>query len=67
MWSSSLLMAKKLTLTDNTLTITFWQAAGLIPATFILATQVWVWPNLEQLFMFFSNSNSRDINPLVFK
>jgi drug/metabolite transporter (DMT)-like permease len=35
------------------LTITFWQAAGLIPATFILATQVWVWPNLEQLFMFF--------------
>ena len=53
MWSSSVLMAKKLTLTDNTLTITFWQAAGLIPATFILATQVWVWPNLEQLFMFF--------------
>jgi drug/metabolite transporter (DMT)-like permease len=53
MWSSSVLMAKKLTQTDNTLTITFWQAAGLIPATFILATQVWVWPNLEQLFMFF--------------
>ena len=52
MWSSSVLMAKKLTQTDSTLSITFWQAAGLIPATFILATQVWEWPNLNQLFMF---------------
>lgn len=52
MWSSSVLMAKKLTQTDNTLNITFWQAAGLIPATFILATQVWEWPSLSQLFMF---------------
>ena len=52
MWSSSVLMAKKLTQTDTTLTITFWQAAGLIPATFILATQVWEWPSLSQLFMF---------------
>ncbi|MDC1209428.1 DMT family transporter [Pseudomonadota bacterium] len=52
MWSGSVLMAKKLTLTDNTLTITFWQAAGLIPVTFILATQVWQWPSLSQLFMF---------------
>ena len=52
MWSSSVLMAKKLTQTDSTLSITFWQAAGLIPATFILATQVWQWPNLDQLIMF---------------
>jgi drug/metabolite transporter (DMT)-like permease len=52
MWSSSVLMAKKLTQTDSTLSITFWQAAGLIPATFVLATQVWEWPNLNQLFMF---------------
>ena len=52
MWSSSVLMAKKLTQTDSTLSITFWQAAGLIPATFILATQVWQWPNLNQIFMF---------------
>jgi drug/metabolite transporter (DMT)-like permease len=52
MWSSSVLMAKKLTQTDSTLTITFWQAAGLIPATFILAIQVWEWPSLNQLFMF---------------
>ena len=52
MWSSSVLMAKKLTQTDSTLSITFWQAAGLIPATFILATQVWQWPNLNQLIMF---------------
>ena len=52
LWSSSVLMAKKLTQTDNTMTITFWQAAGLIPATFILATQVWEWPTMDQLFMF---------------
>ena len=52
MWSSSMLMAKKLTQTDTTVSITFWQAAGLIPATSILAIQVWVWPTLEQLIMF---------------
>ena len=52
MWSSSVLMAKKVTQTDSTLSITFWQAAVLIPATFILATQVWQWPNLDQLIMF---------------
>ena len=52
LWSSSVLMAKKLTQSDNTMTITFWQAAGLIPATFVLATQVWEWPTLNQLFMF---------------
>ena len=52
MWSSSMLMAKKLTQTDTTVSITFWQAAGLIPATSILAIQVWVWPTFEQLIMF---------------
>ena len=52
MWSASMLMAKKLTHTDTTVSITFWQAAGLIPATFILAMQVWEWPTLQQLIMF---------------
>jgi len=52
MWSSSMLMAKTLTKTDSMSSITFWQAAGLIPATFILAVPVWQWPNLSQLFMF---------------
>ena len=52
MWSASMLMAKKLTQTDTTVSITFWQAAGLIPATFILAMQVWEWPTLQQLIMF---------------
>jgi len=52
MWSSSMLMAKTITKTDTISSITFWQAAGLIPATFILAIQVWEWPNLSQLFMF---------------
>ena len=52
MWSASMLMAKTLTKTDTTVSITFWQAAGLIPATFILAIEVWVWPTYEQLIMF---------------
>tara|TARA_B100000674_G_scaffold32046_1_gene22520 strand:- start:956 stop:1870 length:915 start_codon:yes stop_codon:yes gene_type:complete len=52
MWSASMLMAKKLTQTDTTVSITFWQAAGLIPATFILAIQVWEWPTLQELIMF---------------
>ena len=52
MWSSSMLMAKTLTKTDSISSITFWQAGGLIPATFILAVPVWQWPNLSQLFMF---------------
>ena len=52
MWSSSMLMAKTLTKTDSISSITVWQAAGLIPATFILAVPVWQWPNLSQLFMF---------------
>ena len=52
MWSSSMLMAKTLTKTDTISSITFWQAAGLIPATFILAIQIWEWPSLSQLFMF---------------
>ena len=52
MWSSSMLMAKILTKTDSISSITFWQAGGLIPATFILAVPVWQWPNLSQLFMF---------------
>ena len=52
MWSASMLMAKKLTQTDTTVSITFWQAAGLIPATFILAMQVWEWPTLQELIMF---------------
>ena len=52
MWSASMLMAKKLTQTDTTVSITFWQATGLIPATFILAIQVWEWPTLQQIIMF---------------
>ena len=36
-WSGSLLMAKKLTITETNTSMTFWQAAGLIPATLILS------------------------------
>ena len=36
-WSWSLLIAKKLTTTETNTSMTFWQAAGLIPATFLVA------------------------------
>ena len=47
-WSMSLLIAKKLTTTESNASMTFWQAAGLIPATFIVAIPFWSTPNLEQ-------------------
>lgn len=52
-WSGSLLMAKKLTLTETTTSMTFWQAAGLIPATFLLAIPNWEWPSFEQMILCF--------------
>ena len=51
-WSMSLLIAKKLTKTESNISMTFWQAAGLIPATLIVAIPFWSTPNLEQLFLF---------------
>ncbi len=47
-----LLIAKKLTTTESNASMTFWQAAGLIPATFIVAIPFWSTPNLEQLFLY---------------
>ena len=48
----SLLIAKKLTTTESNTSMTFWQAAGLIPATFIVAIPFWSTPNLEQLLLY---------------
>ena len=52
-WSASLLMAKKLTTTETNTSMTFWQAAGLIPATLIVSIPYLKVPNLEQLFICF--------------
>ena len=52
-WSASLLMAKKLTTTETNTSMTFWQAAGLIPATLIVSIPYLKLPNLEQLFICF--------------
>ncbi len=52
-WSMSLLIAKKLTLTETNVSMTFWQAAGLIPATFIISIPFWTTPTLEQLIFYF--------------
>ncbi len=52
-WSASLLMAKKLTTTETNTSMTFWQAAGLIPATLILSIPFLKLPNLEQVIICF--------------
>ena len=51
LWSISLLLAKKLTETDNNVSITFWQSAGVIPLSFIAALFVWDWLNIQQLIL----------------
>ena len=51
-WSTSLLMAKNLQLETNT-SMTFWQAAGLIPATLILSFPFLKLPGTEQLVICF--------------
>ena len=52
-WSGSLLMAKKLTITETNTSMTFWQAAGLIPATLILSIPFLKLPSFEQLIICF--------------
>ena len=52
-WSASLLMAKKLTTTETNTSMTFWQAAGLIPATLILSIPFLKLPGFEQLIICF--------------
>ena len=51
LWSISLLLAKKLTETDNNVSITFWQSAGVIPLSFIAALFVWDWFNIQQFIL----------------
>ena len=51
LWSISLLLAKKLTETDDNISITFWQSAGVIPLSFIAALFVWDWFNIQQLIL----------------
>ena len=52
-WSASLLMAKKLTTSETNTSMTFWQAAGLIPATLILSFPFLKLPGTEQLVICF--------------
>ena len=51
LWSISLLLAKKLTETDNNISITFWQSAGVIPLSLIAALSVWDWINIQQFVL----------------
>ena len=50
-WSASLLMAKKLTTTETNTSMTFWQAAGLIPATLILSIPFFFTPIFRSFFI----------------
>ena len=48
-WSTSILIAKKLTEKDTIISITFWQAMGCVPLAFIASLFVWELPSLAQL------------------
>ena len=48
-WSTSILIAKKLTEKDTIISITFWQAMGCVPLAFIASLFVWELPSLTQL------------------
>ena len=48
LWSTSLLIAKKLTETDDNISITFWQSAGVIPLSLVAALFVWEWISVQQ-------------------
>ena len=48
-WSTSIMIAKKLTEKDTTISITFWQAMGCVPLAFIASLFVWELPSFVQL------------------
>ena len=48
-WSTSILIAKKLTEKDTVISITFWQAMGCVPLAFIASLFVWELPSFAQL------------------
>ena len=48
-WSTSILIAKKLTEKDTVISITFWQAMGCVPLAFIASLFFWELPSFVQL------------------
>ena len=48
-WSTSILIAKKLTKKDTVISITFWQAMGCVPLAFIASLFVWELPSFVHL------------------
>ena len=48
-WSTSILIAKKLTEKDTVISITFWQAMGCVPLAFIASLFVWELPSFVQM------------------
>jgi drug/metabolite transporter (DMT)-like permease len=49
-WAGILLLIKRLTRADSSVTITAWFACLMVAFTFPFAVFVWQWPSLEQLF-----------------
>ncbi|MBL4720321.1 MAG: DMT family transporter, partial [Alphaproteobacteria bacterium] len=47
-WGSAIMMTKKLSLEDSSLTITFYMAAIMAPLSLVPALWVWVWPTGAQ-------------------
>ena len=48
-WSTSILIAKKLTEKDTVISVTFWQAMGCVPLAFITSLFVWELPSFVHL------------------
>lgn len=54
LWAVSLLMAKRLTKYDSSMTITFYQPLMIAPFALIGTLPVWVWPSLEAWIVLFA-------------
>lgn len=53
LWAVSLLMAKRLTEYDSSLTITFYQPLMIAPFALLGSLPVWVWPSFESWLVLF--------------
>ena len=64
-WSTSILIAKKLTEKDTILSITFWQAMGCVPLAFVASLFVWGATHIGPTLVFVWDSLPWHIRPCV--
>jgi drug/metabolite transporter (DMT)-like permease len=66
MWGAAIIITKKLSRTESSLTITFYMAAIMAPLSLIPALWVWVWPTATQWLMLFAIAGFGTITQLCF-